>query len=233
MSDFGAPQDLPAPHAIVLAAGAASRFGSPKQAARVRGEPLLQLAVSRATAVTGGNVSVVLGAHAAELAPLLRHTAASIVINRDWSEGIASSIRAGIAQLPGSCDAALLLLADQAAVTAADLERLLAAWRRCPHEIAAAFYSGMAGVPALFPRADFPALRALRGDQGARALLKARPDRVTRVPMPTAAVDVDTPEDLAVLNRSPDRPAQNPEQGPAQVLELAPGPGSDGSAAGS
>jgi len=210
MSDT--PQEIaeaPAPHAIILAAGAASRFGSPKQAASLGGEPLLLLAVSRAVAVAGNAVSVVLGAHAAELAPLLRQTPATVVINRDWREGIASSIRAGIAHLPGSCEAVLLLLADQAAVTAADLGRLVAAWRRNPADIAAACYSGMTAVPALFPRAQFQALQGLRGDQGARALLKARAGSITRVPMPSAAIDVDTPGDLAAL-ASPAQGAAGP-----------------------
>ena len=144
--------------------------------------------------------SVVLGAHAAELAPLLRRTPAAVVINRDWNEGIASSIRAGVAALPGQCGAALLLLADQAAVTTDDLRRLAGAWARQPQGIAAAYYSAMAGVPAIFPRAYFPALRLLRGDQGARVLLRSQADRLTRVPMASAAIDVDTPGDLAALN---------------------------------
>ena len=205
MNDFAAAPDAlaaeaaSAPHAIILAAGAASRFGSPKQAATLQGEPLLLRAVARAAAVTGNAVSVVLGAHAADLTPMLRHTAATVVINRDWREGIASSIRSGVMQLPGSCGVALLLLADQAAVTSADLERLLAAWRRAPGDIAAAYYSGLPGVPAIFPRAQFGSLLALRGDQGARALLKARVSGITRVPMPSAAIDVDTPTDLAQL----------------------------------
>ena len=194
--------EVTTPHAIILAAGAASRFGSPKQAARLDGQPLLQLAVSRAVAVAGNAVSVVLGAHAADLAPLLRRTPASVILNRDWSEGIASSIRAGMAQLPGSCPAVLLLLADQPAVTEHDLARLLSTWRRQPLGIAAAFYDGLPGVPAVFPRPDFAALRALRGDQGARVLLRGQEHRVTRVPMPAAALDVDTPRDLAALQAS-------------------------------
>ena len=82
-------------HVIVLAAGASTRFGSPKQLAQVHGRPLLQLAVARAVEVAGQAVTVVLGANAAELVPLLRHTGASVVINREWAEGMGSSVRAG------------------------------------------------------------------------------------------------------------------------------------------
>src|SRR5258708_10445122 len=134
------PAENPTLHAIVLAAGSSSRFGSPKQLVRVHGRPLLHLAVARAVEVAGHAVTVVLGAHAGELAPLLRHSPAALVVNRDWSEGIASSIRAGIARLPATCDGALLVLADQPAVTAEDLKRLIGAWRRQPSYIVAAQY---------------------------------------------------------------------------------------------
>jgi molybdenum cofactor cytidylyltransferase len=183
-------------HAIVLAAGASTRFGSAKQLARVAGRPLLHTAVARAADVAGSAVTVVLGARAAELSPLLTHSQASLVINRDWREGMASSIRAGVARLPASCTAVLLMLVDQAAVTAEDLERLASAWRRQPDYIVAARYGMTTGVPAIFPRSVFPDLAALRGDVGARVLLQRNPDRVVRVPMASAAIDIDTPEDL-------------------------------------
>ena len=187
-------------HAIVLAAGASTRFGSPKQLVRVAGRPLLHSALARAADVAGSAVSVVLGAHAAELTPLLTHSQALIVINRDWREGIASSIRTGVLRLPPSCNAVLLMLADQAAVTAEDLKRLVSAWRRQPDYIVAARYGMTTGVPAVFPRSVFSDLAALRGDTGARALLQRNPDRVVRVPMASAAIDIDTPEDLLKIH---------------------------------
>jgi molybdenum cofactor cytidylyltransferase len=183
-------------HVIVLAAGGSTRFGSPKQLVRVDGRPLLHTAVSRAVEIAGHAVTVVLGAHASELAPLLRHTAASVVINRDWSEGLASSIRAGVERLPGSCAAVMLLLADQPAVTTEDLRRLAGAWRRQPDYIVAAQYRATLGAPAIFPCTNFRDLADLRGDQGARVLLSRHSHRVVRVPMESAALDIDTPEDL-------------------------------------
>jgi molybdenum cofactor cytidylyltransferase len=187
-------------HAIVLAAGASSRFGSPKQLVRVDGRPLLHSAVSRAVEVAGHAVSVVLGANAAELAPLLSHSSASIVINREWAEGMASSIRAGVSRLPGSCTGVMLVLADQAAVTAADLRRLAMTWRRQPGYIVAAQYGATLGAPAVFPSSTFRDLSELRGDRGAQVLFKRNPDRVIRVPMESAAIDIDTPEDLLRLD---------------------------------
>lgn len=186
-------------HALVLAAGPSTRFGSPKQLVRIEGRPLLHAVVGRAVEVAGHAVTVVLGAHAEQLAPLLKHSPGSVIVNREWSEGIASSIRAGVARLPGSADGVLIVLADQPAVTAEDLRRLVGAWRRQPDYIVAAQYATTAGVPAIFPRTSFPDLGALRGDRGAQLLLHKNPDRVVRVPMPSAAVDVDTPEDLLTL----------------------------------
>jgi molybdenum cofactor cytidylyltransferase len=186
-------------YAIVLAAGPSTRFGSPKQLVRVAGRPLLHIAVTRASEVAGNALIVVLGAGAAELAPLLKHSPGSVVVNQDWREGMGSSIRAGVARLPATCSGVLLLLADQAAVSADDLKRLAGTWRKQPQYIAAALYAGISGVPAIFPRSAFRQLSELRGDVGARALLRRNTDRLVRVPMPSAAVDVDTPEDLLAL----------------------------------
>jgi len=189
-------------HAIVLAAGASSRFGSAKQLVRIGDRPLLSLVAGRAAEVVGHALIVVLGAHAAELTPLLEHSPGSVVINRDWREGLASSIRAGVARLPASCAGVMLVLADQACVTAEDLRRLTGAWRRQPLSVAAAQYGGTTGAPAIFPQPLFGELNELRGDSGARLLLKRHADHLVRVPMASATFDLDTPDDLLELNRS-------------------------------
>lgn len=186
-------------HVIVLAAGASRRFGSAKQLVRIDGRPLLHNAVAKAVGVAGHSTTVVLGSGAAELSGLLRHSPASVVINRDWAEGIGSSIRCAIARIPGNCDGVLILLADQVAVTREDLARLAESWRRAPDSIVAASYSGTVGVPAIFPRWSFAALTELHGDSGARTLLHRHADRLMRVPMSNAAVDIDTPEDLLAV----------------------------------
>jgi molybdenum cofactor cytidylyltransferase len=187
-------------HAVVLAAGASTRFGSPKQLVRLDGRPMLHAAVARAVEVAGQAVTVVLGANAADLSPLLRHSPASVIVNRDWAEGIGSSIRTAVTRLPSSANGVLFMLADQPAVTADDLRRLVETWRRQQDFIIAAFYEATAGVPAIFPRTMFSSLTELRDDQGARALIHRHRDRVVRVPMGSAAIDIDTPEDLLKLN---------------------------------
>jgi len=187
-------------YAVVLAAGASTRFGSAKQLVRVAGRPLLHTAVTRSSEVTGNALMVVLGSGAAELAPLLKHSPGSVLINHEWREGLGSSIRAAVLRLPPSCSGVMLVLADQAAVTADDLKRLAGTWRKQPQYIAAALYSGTCGPPVIFPRSAFRELAELRGDVGARALLQRNADRLVRVPMPSAAIDLDTPEDLLALD---------------------------------
>jgi len=183
-------------HAAILAAGPSTRFGSPKQLVRLEGGLVLHRAVANAASVAGHSVTVVLGAHAREVAPALRLSSASVVLNRDWAEGLASTIRAAVRAAPPRCEGLLLLLADQAAVSGEDLRRLFAAWRRHPVLIAAALHGGAPGLPAIFPRWAFTDLLELRGDRDAGQVLRRNVDRVVRVPMPNAGLALDTPEDL-------------------------------------
>jgi molybdenum cofactor cytidylyltransferase len=186
-------------HATILAAGASSRFGRPKQLVRLGGAPVLHQAVAAATAVAGHSVSVVIGANARDIAPALRHSAASVVVNRDWAEGLGSTIRTAVRTAPPRCAGLLLLLGDQVAVTADDLRRLFAAWRRHPVLVVAALYAGTPGLPAIFPRWAYSDLLELRGDCDAARILRRNADRLVRVPMPNAGVPLDTPEDLLLL----------------------------------
>jgi molybdenum cofactor cytidylyltransferase len=197
-TEVGAASSL---HILILAAGASTRLGQPKQLVRLDGRPLLHTMVSHAVAVAGHAVTVVVGAHAQELALLLKHSPASVIVNRQWEEGLGASIRCGIAALPPACDAVLLMLADQVGVTSDDLKRLVSAWKGQDSAVVASLYSGTVGVPAIFPRWCFSDLAALRGDVGARRVLQRYSDRLTRVPMPNAAMDLDTPEQLEELRR--------------------------------
>src|SRR5579863_1125529 len=135
-------------HAIILAAGASKRFGSPKQLARVHGQSLLQRTIAHATDSLGAGVTVVLGANAAAIAETLPPGSAGTLINRNWQEGIASSIRAGVQRLSGACDGVMLVLADQPLVGSHTFQRLIAAWRRQPRQIIASHYASTTGLPA-------------------------------------------------------------------------------------
>ena len=194
-------------HAAILAAGASTRFGSPKQLVRLAGTPVLHQAVANAAFVAGQSITVVLGAGARDIAPALRQSAASVVVNRDWEEGLASSIRVAVQSAPPGTEGLLLLLADQVAVTADDIKRLFVAWRRHPVLIAAALYAGAPGLPAIFPQWAFGDLLQLRGDQDPRLVIRRNVDQLVRIPMQNAAIDLDTPEDLLQLEGAvSDRP---------------------------
>ena len=208
MSDPGSP----ALHVAILAAGPSTRFGSPKQLIRIGGTPVLHWAVSNAARAAGTSVTVVLGAHAAEIAPSLRRSGASVLLNPGWREGLASSVRAAVRTAPPGCEGLLLMLADQVEVSAEDLRRLAAAWRRDIRMLCAALYDGTPGLPAVFPAWAFQDLQGLRGEADPRLVLRRHSDRLARIPMPSAATDVDTPEDLLeVGSRSTDRGEQPPD----------------------
>lgn len=184
-------------YAIVLAAGAATRFGSPKQCAQLGGVTLIQRAVTAATGAVGPSIRVVLGAHAAEIAATLDLPADQVLINTHWAEGIASSIRLAVAHLPASCQGALILLADQPYVTGPSLQRLITLWRSAPDHIVASSYHAVIGAPCLFPRWCFGELSELAGDAGAQKLLARHFERVRTMLHPEAGIDIDTPAQLA------------------------------------
>lgn len=183
-------------HCIVLAAGGSRRFGSPKQLARIDGKSLLQATIGHATDSLGAAVTVVLGAHAAEIVETLLPNSAGILINRNWEEGIASSIRAGISSLPGACNGAMLALADQPLVGSQIFQRLITAWRRLPRQITASQFASTTGLPAIFPRWCFADLLGLRGDQGAQVVIRRYSNHVVRLVHPEAQIDINYPEDL-------------------------------------
>ncbi len=185
---------------IILAAGASSRMGEPKQLLPLEGRPLLLRTVEAALASAAWPVVVVLGAEAEKIRPLLARLPVLVAENPAWAEGMASSIRTGIAmlqQFSRSLDAALIALCDQPAFTADTIVRLVARQQASGQSIAAARYHGRNAAPALFLREHFSALAALTGEEGARTLLQARPDLVASEELPELAIDLDTPADYA------------------------------------
>jgi molybdenum cofactor cytidylyltransferase len=194
---------------VLLAAGASRRLGFPKQLVRRRGRPLLVHAIQAVRgAAPRAPLIVVLGASALRLRCVVRRAARNAVVVRNarWSDGLATSLNAGLAAVPTRISAILVLLVDQPGVDARALRNLLAAWRRRPGEAAAAFYGGRPGVPAVLPRSYWRAIRTLDGDAGARTLLRSA--GITRVPMPEAELDIDTPADVARLHAQEVRVAQ-------------------------
>ena len=187
--------------AVILAAGAASRFGSPKQLANFRGEPMLMRTIRHAREGGVSQVVVVLGAHADVVAASLPAASDVItVLNQDWSSGVASSIRAGLAAVqPDSVDAVLLLAVDQPLISRRELCALLDVFA-AGGDIVASEYGGVTGVPVLVASRYLADLTgAISGDRGAGTWLRSQGERVTRVRMDAAASDADTVEALSAI----------------------------------
>jgi len=185
---------------IVLAAGESARLGRPKQLIRVGGSTLLRRA-ARAAIAAGDRVVVVLGAHADRLGRELEGLNVSTVTNDRWPEGMASSIRAGLAALceRSAPSAVIVTLCDQPLVGTEALLRLVDAYREGGPRVVASSYGGGVGVPALFASELFDELSALEGNAGAKAVIARHAGEGRAVPCPEAELDVDTPEDLKRL----------------------------------
>jgi molybdenum cofactor cytidylyltransferase len=183
---------------IVLAAGGSSRMGSPKQLLPLAGQSLLRRAAAVAVATGCRPAVVVLGRDADALGGELAGLDLTAVHNADWSLGLGSSIRAGVAAVmsPGLAGV-VVTLCDQPLVDLTAIAALIEAFHRTGAAAVAAGYAGTVGVPAVFGRAMFPALLSLDPAAGAKRLLGG-PD-VVAIDLPVAAVDVDTPADYQQL----------------------------------
>ena len=178
-------------------------MGTPKQLLPLDGRPLLQHVIDAAVAASIPRIVLVLGEAAEEVAAAVRLPADAVLeVNPRWDEGQATSLRAGLDAIPESVHGALVLLGDQPEVRPDAIWALAEAYRLEDGGalILRAAYRGHASHPVVLDREVWPGVEALRGDQGARALLAAHAGRVRLVEVGgDAPEDVDTPEDLARL----------------------------------
>jgi molybdenum cofactor cytidylyltransferase len=181
--------------AIVLAAGAGRRMGGPKALLVIEGETLLQRTVRIALSVGCHPVIAVVG----DWDPGPLDPGVILVHNPGAAEGMASSIRLGIAALPPESEAALIMTVDQPAVNADVLGRLLALATEDRDRPAACAYGNSLGIPAVLPWRLFQELLDLRGDRGAKAILLR--ENAAALSFPDGGSDLDTPEDLAQFKR--------------------------------
>ncbi|GAB3640316.1 nucleotidyltransferase family protein [Spirosoma arcticum] len=200
---------------IILAAGSSTRLGEPKQLLRQNGTTLVRRMTDIALSLRAGPVVVVLGANQEKVETELVGLPVIMPVNTDWKEGLASSLRVGLAALPNEpINAFLILLTDQPHVTAELLRQLVDTAQESGRGIVASRYrAGIApahrperavrpdepahlGVPALFAIRYKTEFMAFTGDVGARKLIRQYPDDCTEVAFPLGAVDLDTPHDV-------------------------------------
>ena len=191
------------PTILILAAGASSRMqGRDKLLEPVEGQPILAR-ITRAALETGCPVRVVLPPGRPLRLAALAGLPVQTVICENAAEGMAASLACGVAACPEAD--ILLLLADLPEIGADDLEAMLIARKAHPGRILrACAEDGTAGHPVLFPAALRAKLLSLKGDEGARTLLRAPDQPVIAVPLPgrRAVTDLDTPEDWAAWRAS-------------------------------
>jgi CTP:molybdopterin cytidylyltransferase MocA len=181
---------------LVLAAGAATRFGGPKQLAELDGVPLLEHSVRAMMATSVGRVVVVLGSNAEAITARVNLHGAEPIVCPRWDEGQAASLACGLAGLEG-CEAVVVTLGDQPRMPSEAIRRVIAA--RDGAAAVRATYFGEPGHPVLLERELFDPLRNVTGDKGARNLLLSV--QVLDVPCDDlgGGEDVDTRAELDAL----------------------------------
>ncbi len=180
---------------IILAAGESARMGLPKQLLPMKGKNLLQYTIDQAIASKARDVSVVLGAEAAQIQEKIRGKSFRIVKNPAWAEGMSSSIRVGVSALQDSVEAAIISLCDQPFLSAQIFDALIDAFASSNKSIVTCEFEGSVGPPVLFSRKFFSELILLYGDIGAKSIVMRHEGDVARIPFPSGSVDLDTPDD--------------------------------------
>jgi len=194
-----------APVVMVMAAGAATRYGSAKQLARLPNGCTLVRHAAVTAVETGLPVQIVIGAHGELVRAELVGLDLEIVDATEWWRGIGRSIAQGVDALVdrlGRPTSVLLTLADLPQVTSEDLLRLADLHRQSPDRLLVSGFGDNRGPPCLFPDDFLPELQALVGDDGARGVVKANTARVIAVPLAAAGFDIDRPADLLRMPRA-------------------------------
>jgi molybdenum cofactor cytidylyltransferase len=194
------PHAAPRVAAIVLAAGSSSRMGTNKLLAEIEGKPMILRVVEAATSAQARPIIVVTGHQDDALRTALSGKSVTFAHNPDYVDGLATSLKAGIAALPATIDGVLICLGDMPDISTAHLERLISAFDPLEgRSICVPVFSGKRGNPVLWGAEYFDEIRSLKGDVGAKHLIGEHADEVCEVAMPDDATlnDIDTPDALA------------------------------------
>jgi molybdenum cofactor cytidylyltransferase len=187
---------------IILAAGESSRLGKPKQLLPYNNKTLLKNIVDMALQVQESFTVVVTGSARDVVAQELKDTDVTLRYNDQWQTGMSSSIQEGISaikKLQPKVEGSILTVCDQPFVTENVLAGLIKKHEETGQGIVASAYAGTAGTPAFFSHDYFEELLNLKGDEGAKKLLKKYASDVLLVPFERGEIDIDTPDDYLKL----------------------------------
>jgi molybdenum cofactor cytidylyltransferase len=205
---------------IILAAGASTRMGTPKQLLTYRGRSFIRHITESAICASQRStersrrsqrfaiasvcqpIAVVLGANAEQIKPEISQLPVQIVENQQWAEGMSTSIRVGLEALLAmnpNLEAVAIALCDQPFVSSQILDRIVEAYHFTGKPIIASEYAGTLGVPVLFSHTLFSEIMALKSNEGAKQLIKRHIHEVFSIPFPEGSIDIDTPNDYDQL----------------------------------
>lgn len=188
--------------AVVLAAGASSRLGQPKQLVTLAGRPALAHTLDALRSSAVGRIVLVLGHAADAITAAIDTTGVTIVRNEQYADGQSTSVQAGVRALDDDVGAALMVVGDQPMLAPGVVNAIVRAYEETGGPFIVPVYEGEWGNPVLVARATWPLLDSLKGDTGARPILRKHMDMVLEVPVEGSLPDdIDTPEDYERIRK--------------------------------
>ena len=203
MNDQKTDRSIIAESVIILAAGSSSRLGQSKQLVEVDGVPLLLKSTLTALEANYTNMVVVLGANADQHKKKIAHLPVEIITNTEWKKGMGSSLKTGLEHVLKSrpeTGAVLVMVCDQPLLTSAHLAALRDVHKNTSSQIVASRYGNTIGVPAIFDRILFSEILKIKDAQGAKAIIESHTEFVNTIDWEAGHLDIDTPDDLKLLN---------------------------------
>ena len=186
---------------LIPAAGASKRLGQPKQLVRFQKQTLIQNTIDIALSIAPQEVIVVTGANEKSVKDAVRHGQVRWLHNPNWSDGMGCSIATGASIISPESAGVMILLCDQWRLQTDDLRLIVETWHSNPERIVCARANSQNTPPVIFPAHFTGQLQALRGDSGARTILKDNPERLTSVALENSLFDLDTQSQLDLLKK--------------------------------
>ena len=198
---------------IILAAGASRRLGRPKQLLQIGAQTLLEKVIATALASRLEQVVLVLGHQSeriiTELGDKLRSPRLHVIVNEGYAKGMSGSLQRGLLQVRDAFPAIMVILADHPFLDTASIDSLLRQFRSSPKDIGVASIQGRRGLPVCFSSRFYDAIMAIRGDMGARNIIRDHPESVLAVEIENQQCffDIDDEADLCrcLALMAPDR----------------------------